>query len=184
MRYFRPAAVGWLGLLLAGLPLAGALRAAEDHCATCGNILIERVYRIEDQVTLEKRHVCGNCEKNFPLCFLCGLPAPTNAVGFAQIADGRVLCARDAKTAILREEDGLRVCREVRDGMDRMFSRFLSLPETNVTMAVVDRVHLQELFKFAGHDYQCPNVWGFTQSRTNHNRLEHRVSILDRKSVV
>lgn len=162
----------------AALVASPSLAADTDHCAVCGEIPFGSVYLVTDAVTLEKVAVCTNCEALYPNCFLCGLPAKTNAVGYLQLPDERSLCARDAKNALLQDDEALRICRDVRDELDRIFSRFMSFPETNVTLAMVDRVHLQELFKFAGNDYHCPNVWGYTRSSTNHNRVEHRISLL------
>ena len=152
--------------------------ADTDHCAVCGEVPFGSVYLITDAVTSEKVAVCTNCEALYPNCFLCGLPAKTNATGFLRLPDERSLCARDAKNALVQEDEALQICRDVRNELDRIFSRFMSFPETNVTLAMVDRVHLQELFKFAGNDYHCPNVWGYTRSRTNHNHLEHQISLL------
>jgi len=58
------------------------LAADTDHCAVCGEIPFGSVYLITDAVTLEKVAVCTNCEALYPNCFLCGLPAKTNAVGY------------------------------------------------------------------------------------------------------
>ena len=173
----RPKSLLWIGLTL---PLfAGRLFAADsDHCAVCGEMPFGSVYRITDAVTGEKVTVCTNCEAIYPNCFLCGLPAQTNAPGFVRLPDDRSICARDAQTALLQDDESLRICREVRDELDRLFSRFMTFPETNVSLGMVDRVHLQELFKFAGNDYHCPNVWGYTCSRTNHDHLEHQISLL------
>ena len=152
--------------------------ADSEHCAVCREVPFGSVYLITDQVTAEKVTVCTNCEALYPICFLCGLPARTNAPGFVRLPDERVLCERDAKTALLQDDESLRICRQVRDELGRVFSRFMTFPETNVTLAMVDRVHLQELFKFAGNDYHCPNVWGYTRSLTNHQRLEYQISLL------
>jgi len=170
----------WAGLVWLSCFLCPARVAAADRdvCVVCGEPIIDVYYSIEDQVTQEKSHVCKNCEQSYPICFVCGLPANTNAAGFARLPDGRVICFRDAKTAVLQPEEGLRVCREVRDGLDRLFSRFTSFPETNVAVGMVDRVHLLELFKLGGNDYQCPNVWGYTQTKTNRNHLEYRISLM------
>ena len=157
---------------------ARLVAAEPDLCAVCGKPIEDVYYSIEDQVTLEKRHVCRDCEQSYPVCFVCGLPADTNAVGFVQLSDHRVLCARDSKSAVLGEDQGLRACREVRDGLDRLFSRFTAFPETNVTVRLMDRVRLLELFKLAGNDNQCPNVWGITQTKTNHNRLHFVISLM------
>jgi hypothetical protein len=109
------------------------------------------------------------------VCFICGLPAKTN---YTQLPDNRILCARDARTAVLDEAEARRICRTTKDSLDRLFSRFLDFPDTNVTVAIVDRVHLQELFKFAGHDYVCPNVWGYLETTTNRGGMQHKLSLL------
>jgi hypothetical protein len=165
----------WLGCVVcqAALPAADA-----DVCAVCGQPITDVYYGFEDQVTHQKSHVCRNCEQSYPACFICGLPANTNLAGFVRLTDGRAICARDTKTAVVQPEEGLRICLEVRDGLDRLFSRFTSFPETNVTIGMVDRVQLLELLKLVGNDYHCPNVWGYTQIKTNRNHLEYRISLI------
>ncbi len=169
----------WLSVCLFLLANQTFLAAVDSEvCAVCGKPITDVYYNFEDQVTQEKKHVCKNCEQSYPECFVCGLPADTNATGFITLPDQRALCARDATTAVLRDEEGLRICREVRDGLDRLFSRFTSFPDTNVTVRLVDRVHLQELFRLVGNDYHCPNVWGMTQTTTNRNRLQFEISLM------
>ena len=119
--------------------------------------------------------VCSDCATLSTVCFFCGLPAKTN---YTQLPDNRILCARDARTAVLGETEARRICRATKDSLDRLFSRFLDFPDTNVTVAIVDRVHLQELFRFAGHDYVCPNVWGYLETTTNRGRPQHKLSLL------
>jgi len=166
-------------LLLALLLVAGFfpvwLRADAPRCAVCGGPIGATVYTVQDNVTGEKKQICSDCFLLNTTCFVCGMPAKTN---YIELSDGRVLCARDAKTAVLDEDQARRICRETRDKLDRLFSRFLSFPETNVTVSIIDRVHLQELFKFAGHDYVCPNVWGYVESRAKHGHYEHSMSLL------
>ena len=160
---------------LAFFLLAGRLLADSDRCAVCGNPLAGRVFTVQDSVTEEKKQICPDCAALTTVCFICGLPVKTN---YTSLPDGRVICARDARTAVLDEQDAQRVCREAKNSLDRLFSRFLEFPETNVTVTIVDRVHLQELFKFAGRDYVCPNVWGYTETKTNRRHIEHHISLL------
>ena len=160
---------------LACLLLARQLLADSDRCTVCGKPFGTRVFTVQDSVTEEKKQICQDCATLTTVCFICGMPVKTN---YTTLPDGRILCARDARTAVLDEEDAKRICREAKNSLDRLFSRFLDFPETNVTVAIVDRVHLQDLFKFAGRDYVCPNVWGYTESKTNRHHLEHRISLL------
>ena len=149
--------------------------ADSDHCPICGQLYGTIVYTVTDQVTHTKIKICHNCTVSPHTCFLCGLPTGEK---FTELADGRVLCERDAKTAVLEDEQGLKLCRETHETLDRLFSRFLSFPDQNVSVAVVDRVDLQELFKFAGNDFVCPNVWGYMDTRTNHGKIEHKLSLM------
>ena len=103
------------------------------------------------------------------------MPAKAN---FTELADGRFICARDAKTAVIDEADGLQICRQSKESLDRLFSRFLTFPETNVIVQIVDRLNLQQLFKFSGHDQQCPNIWGCIETKTNRGCLQHTISLL------
>ncbi len=176
MRFNRQRLRDWVAiLLLAGVVWTTPALADTGRCELCGGVIGDTVYTVQDKVTGEKKLICHDCLVLSRVCFICGLPAKTN---YTELPDGRILCARDAKTAVLDEGEAKRICRETRDSLDRLFSRFMAFPETNVTVAVVDRVNLQELFKFAGHDYECPNVWGYLETKTNHARLEHRLSLL------
>ena len=162
-----------LGLLL--LFLANSMAAAPDVCFVCGREITDRVYTMTDEVTDDKRTVCGECARLPRVCYLCGLPVKSD---FTSLPDGRFICARDGKTAVLEPEEVEKVVAEVKESLDRTFSRFLEFPNTNVTMNVVDRVDLQELFKFAGNDYSCPNVLGYIQPVTNHGVVRYDMSLL------
>jgi len=168
-----------LALFLFCLVVPPILAAAEaERCPVCGRVLSGEVYLLDDRVTLQKQSVCKSCLLSFPSCSVCGLPANTNAPGFVQLPDGRAICPRDTSTAIISEEDGLRTWREVREGLDRRLSRFMNLANPNITVAMVDRVDLQKLFKSPGQDRSCPNVFGLIQTRRSPNGIEHRISLL------
>jgi hypothetical protein len=149
--------------------------ADPDHCSICGALYGTQVYTLTDQVAGKKVQACYNCAMSTRRCFLCGLPTDDK---FVELPDARVLCSRDAKTAVLDEEKGIQLCRETHEDLDRLFSRFITFPEQNVSAAVVDRVDLQELFKFAGNDFVCPNVWGYLETQTNRGKLEHKLSVM------
>jgi hypothetical protein len=152
---------------------------AEDRCFVCGGQPTGNVvYIVEDKVAHQKVEVCEKCQQIYSLCFVCGLPASTNAPGYLALEDGRVICRRDAKTAVVQEQQVLSTFDQVRDGLDRMFSRFAGFPSTNITVAMVDRVNLLKLFKLAGNDYHCPNVLGYTESKTNQNAIQHNISLM------
>ena len=164
-------------LILFALLCCGRLAAApvSNKCAICGNEIGEVVFILVDKVTEEKKHICEECSKLPHNCFICGLPVKRD---FTELPDGRYLCARDAKNAVLDDDEAKRICDDVKEELDRLFSRFITFPGTNVETSVVDRVSLQTLFKVPGNDYECPNILGYTQSRTNLNRIAHQISLM------
>ena len=166
--------------LVAGLLLffASAMSGLADpyRCSICGEGFVGgTIYLVTDKVTREKLQICHDCSVLAEECFICGLPVKKD---YTKLPDGRFLCARDAKRAVLDEDEAKRVCAEVKDAIDRLFSRFVTFPATNVDTVIVDRVSLQELFKFPGRDYQCPNVLGYIQSKTNHGEIRHEISLM------
>lgn len=162
-------------VILCFLPLC-RLVAGSDRCALCGALFTDKVYTVTDRVTEEKKQICEQCLNLPKTCFRCGLPVKQD---YTELPDGRVLCARDVKDAVLEEAEAKQIISDVQSSLDRLFSRFASFPSTNVETAVVDRVNLQALLALpGGHDYVCPNVLGYTQSSTNHGNIEHKISLM------
>ena len=154
------------------LPLLGA---DPDHCGVCGKPFGSAIYTVVDKVTHEKVFLCYDCATCPDECYICGLPVRAN---YTKLADGRFLCARDAKTAVLDEAKAKEICEEIRDILDRKFSRFLTLPSTNVAVGLVDRVNLYDELTVAGNDFECPDILGYIHSRTNRNGLSHSISLM------
>ena len=157
------------------LCLAGRVSAGPDDCAVCGGPIEKVAYFWEDKVAGGKKTLCEKCSALTTTCYLCGLPVKKD---FTELPDGRILCARDVKSAVLDDNAAEQICREVKDALDHLFSRFITFPETNVTIALADRVNLQEMFKFAGNDAVCPNVWGYYEPKTNDHHLAHDIHLL------
>jgi hypothetical protein len=156
------------------LSCAASLQA--QRCAVCDLPFDSVLYTIQDRVTDQQVNVCDKCLALTTRCYLCALPVRNN---ITTLGDGRVLCARDSKGVVLSVEEAMQVCDETRNELARVFSRFLSFPVTNVTTAVVDKVHMEQLFKTAGFDNQCPSIFGYIRSRTNEQgEVKHAISLL------
>ena len=112
------------------------------------------IYLATDKLTGEKIEVCANCIK-LPSCSVCGLPVKDGL----QLPDGRYLCARDAKTAVVKADDAERICAQVKDDLDRLFSRFTVFPD-NVDVSVIDRIDVDSMFSPDGNDFESPNLLG------------------------
>lgn len=135
--------------------------AAQDICAICGQPINGSIYLITDEVTGQKLEVCSNCIK-LPRCFICGLPVKDNGM---ELSDGRHLCARDGKTAVLNAGDAQQVAAEVHDELDRLFARFTSFP-TNVDVTVLDRIDVDTMFQPGGNDFESPDLLGCIEPKT------------------
>lgn len=155
--------------------LGHATAWAADSCEVCGERFTDAIYLLPDKVAGVQRQLCKDCTRRTTVCYLCGVPVARN---LTTLPDGRVLCARDAKAVVLDEAEAEQLIREVKDTLDRQFSRFTTFPDENVTVRMVDRQALQESFKFAGNDLSCPVVWGCTVRGTNAGAATHTISLL------
>jgi hypothetical protein len=115
-----------------------AWTAFAKQCAVCDQKLPDQAYLLKDQVADVKKSVCPECAKLTTVCYLCGLPTRKD---YSELPDGRILCARDAKTAVLDEKEALQICREVKKILDGRFFRFIKFPETNVTLKLPRTKH-------------------------------------------
>ena len=150
-------------------------RAAYDPCGVCGKEIEETVTTWEDRITHTKKRLCSKCTELPNNCFLCSLPLLKN---YKTLPDGRTICERDAHTVIFDDGEAAEICAEVQSELERQFLRFVTFPETNVTITLMDRITLQEIFKVIGTDYTCPNAIGCTETRTNGQSLFFKISLL------
>lgn len=164
-------ALFWLGLLFA----THIALAASDVCFVCQKEIRSGVYTHEDRVTHTKRFICSNCLELTDTCYLCSLPVLRD---FTRLPDGRVICNRDVKAVVLDDKEAAAICEQVKYDLDRLVVRFLTIPESNVTVQLMDRVKLQELYKIIGNDFSCPNTLGCTEIKTNAGKRSFLISIL------
>ncbi len=164
----------WIVFLLAcfcfGTPLAAL---ADNICAICGKEIQGPVYIMTDKVTGEQVLVCSDCIK-LPRCSICGLPVKDGGI---ELPDGRYLCARDAKTVVLKADDIEQTCSQVKDDLDRLFSRFTSFP-TNVDVTVIDRVDVASMFGAEGNSSESPDLLGCIRPVTVNNRTRYKMNLL------
>jgi hypothetical protein len=151
------------------LPLA----ARGDICAICGRpIYGDTIYLVTDKVTGEKKEVCSDCVK-LPSCYICGLPVKDGT----QLPDGRFLCARDAKTAVVKANDAERICAQVKDDLNRLFSRFTVFPD-NVDVAVIDRIDVDAMYSPGGNDFESPNLLGCIRPDTVNHETRYKMRLM------
>jgi hypothetical protein len=165
--------INWLIVLLLFWRPGAVL--ASDTCEVCGETIEGTVYFWPDKVANVKKRVCHKCVELPTTCYLCSMPVAKN---YTVLPDGRILCERDAQTVVLTKEEADRICEQTQRVLDRLFSRFINFPDRNVTVALADRVNLINLFQIPGKDYECPNVLGYYNTKTNSGSMTHEISLL------
>jgi len=152
-----------------------ALAARADVCAICGQEIHGTIYMMTDKVTGEKVEVCSDCIK-LPRCFICGLPVKDGV----ELPDGRWLCARDAKTAVLDADNILRTFNGVQDDLDKLFARYTSFP-TNVYVSVIDQIDVDSVM---GNNNAVENsdVLGYTEGGLVNDQKRYKIGLLTGQS--
>jgi hypothetical protein len=163
----------WALLILILVSLAMTAAAAVDRCAICGQEINGTVYLFTDGVTGEKQMICGDCAR-LPRCFICSLPVKDDGVA---LPDGRHLCARDKRTAVLTANEARQVADEVQGRLDRLFARFTSFP-TNVDVTVLDRIDVDQMFQPGGNDFESPNLLGCIQAKTDAGQKRYSMRLM------
>ena len=167
-RYFR------IIFLMACFCFGTSFAAWGDICAICGKpISGGTIYIMTDKVTGEKKEVCADCVK-LPTCSICGLPVKDGGV---ELPDGRRLCARDAKTVVLKADEVEQISGQVKDDLDRLFARFTTFP-TNVDVTVIDRIDVNSMFETGGNSFESPDLLGCIRPVTTDNQTRYKMSVL------
>jgi hypothetical protein len=146
--------IGWLVLLA----FTCAVQAQQWTCAVCGKPIISEARLIVDQITGETNRVCLECAQ-LDRCFACGMPVKDNPT---HLTDGRILCARDASDAVMSEDEAKDICKQTKDDLDRLFSRYMTFPDDNIEVSIVDKYHLENLFHAPGFHADGSTVYGAT----------------------
>lgn len=152
-------------------------RAAQgDKCASCGQPLGFKVFLIYDKVAEVKQPICPACSNLPNWCFACNLPVGGKHY---RVGDGRVLCERDAKAAVLSEEEARQVCEQTKEELTGLLNKYMTWP-TNLAVRIVDRVEMEILFKTPGYENTCGSVYGFYKKKGTNDvdRYAHTVNVL------
>lgn len=152
---------------------AFAARAQIAKCAICGQQIQGTIYTITDPTTGQQIFLCSNCVV-LPRCYICGLPAYQGT----ELEDGRWLCAKDARTAVLDPHDIRQIFGEVHDDLDRQFSRFTSFP-TNIDVSVIDRIDVDSMTESIGKAFESPDILGVTEPTSKNGATRYKIGLLN-----
>lgn len=134
----------------------------KDTCAFCGREIEKTVFIATDKVTGEKYLICSDCLK-LPRCSICGLPASEKGL---KLADGRYFCVRDAQNLVLEISDARRICSQVENDLDRLFSRFTSFPIC-VDFSFMDQLEVNSMsvtFGKSTNTFERSDLLGFIRA--------------------
>jgi hypothetical protein len=145
----------------------------KDVCAICGQQIKGTIFLVTDKITEEKMEVCLECAK-LPSCCICGLPVKDDGVA---LPDGRHLCARDKRTAVLTADESKRIANEVQNRVEKMFARFTAFP-TNVDVSVLDRIDVDQMFQPGGTDFESPTLFGCIKAETDGNLKRYSMRLM------
>ena len=161
---------------LLSVAFARSVRADTATCAVCNQPISDVIiFRTDKASGGNKKTLCLECSRLPRECYLCGMPVKKD---FTELSDHRILCARDAKVVVLDEAEAVQIAKGAKDSLDRLLSRFITFTDM-VTLRLADRVDILDLFHVPGNDFDCPNVFGYTQRQTNHaTNITYTVSLL------
>jgi hypothetical protein len=151
------------------LPLA----AWGEMCAICDRPIQGTFFTAIDKVTNERKLICSDCIRS-PRCAICGLPVKE---GSLELPDGRYLCARDMKTVVLTVDDARQICGQIKDDLDRLYSRFTVFPD-NVDVSVIDRIDVDSMFIKEGNNFESPDLLGCIRPETVNDKTRYKMSLL------
>lgn len=147
---------GWIWVVLALIGCSLKMEAALDRCGGCGVVIARRFHVLVDAVDLSEKAICLTCFDEVPRCWACQIPAKLNRT---TLKDGRILCERDVRNAILSESEAQDVCRGVRMDLDRLFSRFTHFPD-KFSLHILDQPEINKLMGNLGTDKSCGDLYG------------------------
>ena len=155
--------------------LTGSLALAQQEiCISCEKPISSAVYMASSPYYTERKPVCADCAKDPQYCFTCNLPAKRNL----DLKDGRVLCLRDAGTAVLSGENAKVLFEDVRRDVMVLLRGSKAYPLNNVTFALVDRYQLEELSRVRHFPSTHSSLMGLTRSQQKNGKWEHEINVL------
>ena len=153
---------------------AGLASGQQEICISCEQPIQGTMYMAGSPYYTERKPVCGECAKDPQYCFTCRLPAKKNL----DLKDGRVLCLRDARTAVLSGETAKFLFEDVKRDMIVMLRGSKAYPRSNVKFALVDRNELEGLSRLRRFPSTHSSLMGLTRSRLKAGEWEHDISVI------
>lgn len=164
-----------LGLIVLVLPLEGSENEAYKSCVVCQGKIVKTLYLKTSPYLQGKQPICPECIKIEQECFICELPVKHR---FVDLKDGRFLCDRDAKTAILSADAAQQLFDDVKRDLMAMFARTGRLPDRNITFTMVNRRTLEDLHRVQRFPHSDFATLGLTRTQVKGEEFKHEIFVL------
>ena len=161
-----------LVVLVTGLLLVHA--QVSDFCVSCGEPIKGEILMFSSPYHKDRQPVCSACAALQTYCFICRLPAKKNL----DLKDGRVICLRDTRIAVLSGEEAKILFEELKRDMILTFRGSKVLPDRNIQFALSDKTDLEGLSRFKRFPRTHNALLGLTRSRARGKEFEHDINVL------
>jgi hypothetical protein len=164
----RRTRIGLLLLFIATTHFA----ASDDYCAVCGDRLGTAVYRFTRRGREAKVFVCGPCAKLETICDICSLPVKNK---YTRLADGRLLCEEDAKSAVLTQDEADRIFDDVKRALQSTLAQLGSLPHHNVHFILEAKARLDKSGSNLISSHGNSVLLGLTRTTVEGGKFRHTI---------
>jgi hypothetical protein len=164
-------------VLLCWVAATGVVLAADDYktCVVCQGQMTKTVYLKTSPYLKGKQPICEHCIKIDRDCFTCGLPVRKGL----DLKDGRHLCERHCKTAVLSGDMASHLFSDVKRDLMAMLSGTGRMPDRNVEIMLVDRVRMDALYRVQRFPHANHATVGLTRTLVNNaGDVKHEIYIL------
>ena len=158
-----------VGLLVFRNAQGAELTSKNRDCRVCGKELRSgKAYRFPAGL------VCVECHDLDTRCIHCGLPAKT---GFVKTTDGRVICSREKKDAVMEQAQAQAIFKQVRAELWQRLGSAIQLRQSKVSVRLFD----VDYWNYRDGKPVPPELRrsGFSQSTKIGDRLNHNVLLLN-----
>ena len=170
MNRFRLALLLWV---FAAAPAFGA--SPEDPCPICAKPYGPKAYALTRRGEEASVIVCGECAKLSTFCYICSVPVKDKMM---RLADGRLLCEKDTKQAVLDPFEAKNIFDEVKRDAQSILSRSGSLPSSiNLVLEAKERLDKSAPNLISAHDDRL--LMGMTRTvQRGESEFEHTIHLL------
>lgn len=167
----------WIACLAVWLSIiaTGAVAAADDNCAVCAQRFGTKVFSIKKLGSEEKVLICPECAKLETSCYLCGVPVKDK---FTKLADGRLICAEDAKRAVLEQDEAVKIFEDVKRDAQTILARLGKLPHRNIQLILEAKPKLDKTGGNVISRHEDSLLMGLTRSRCADGECQHTIYLL------